>query len=220
MTARGTKPLSTLVLGPRPHAQALVDSFDCLSASIRFVGYVENLERDKMEKKLGGLPIYWQGDIGSFVADHGIVCGLSTTLRRSWIEECEAMGFKFPDLVHSTAIIAKSVSTGSGVILDAGSVVASFTKLSNHCRVGRACTIGHHTEIGRYTTLHPGSIIAGNCKIGEQVLIGSGSTVIDGVSIGDGAVVAPGCVVRHDVPAGALVAMRHERFLRHNFGPR
>lgn len=215
-----TEPLDLLVLGPRTHSQALVDSFECLARKFRFVGYVENMDQSKAGSELGGLPIHWHEDIADWSCSHGMVCGLATTLRRQWIEASELAGFGFPSLLHPGSVISSRSPVGHGVIVDAGCVVAGYTRLADHCRVGRACSIGHHTEIGRFATLHPGVIVSGNCRIGEQALIGTGAIITDGVKIGDGAVIAPGSVVRHDVAQRALVAMPSAKTMRQEFGPR
>jgi maltose O-acetyltransferase len=76
-------------------------------------------------------------------------------------------------------------------------------------------------EIGDDTTIAPGveiiahdaatkhlldvSVVA-RVTIGRRVYIGTGAIVLPGVTIGDDAIVGAGSLVRHDVPAGAVVA--------------
>lgn len=220
MTAKLDLPRQLLVLGARPHALALVDMFSCLSDRHAFVGLVENLDRSRAGEIMEGLPVHWHEDIAGLADNHGLVCGLSTTLRRAWIEECLRQGFRFPPLLHPSSVLSPRTSAGAGVIVDAGCVVAGFTTLRDHCRIGRRCSIGHHTTIGRFSTVHPGCVVSGHCTIGEQVLVGTGAVITDGISIGDGAVIAPGSVVRRPVPERALVAGPFARIAKSEFGPR
>lgn len=77
------------------------------------------------------------------------------------------------------------ISIGEGTTLSANVVVlahdASTRRATGYSRVART-------------------------RIGARVFIGASVIVLPGVTIGDEAVVGAGSVVRHDVPAGAVVA--------------
>lgn len=206
-----------LILGTRPYAEVLLDMFE---DQITFTGAVENMDPGRTAETLAGLPIHWHTDIAALAATHRLVCALGTTLRRAWIEDCLAQGFAFATLVHRSSTVSRRTRLGQGVIIDAGCVVAGFSTLSDHCRIGRRASIGHHTTIGRYTTVHPGTIISGNCRIGDQVTLGSGTIVIDGISIGDGVVTAAGTVVNKDLPPAVLAAGNPAQIKRMDYGPK
>ena len=209
-----------LILGTRSYTEVLVDMFECLSDRVTFVGAVDNRDAARCGETIAGLPILWHAEIAPLAADHRLVCALGTTLRLGWIETCEAMGFEFETLVHPSSTVSRRTALGRGVIVDAGCVIAGFSTLADHVRIGRRTSIGHHTHIGRYSTLHPGVIVSGNCTIGAQVTLGTGTIVIDGMQIDDGVVTAAGTVVTRNLPAGVLVAGNPAVIKHPRYGPR
>ena len=56
------------------------------------------------------------------------------------------------------------------------------------------------------TKRHLGYTRVAPVTIGRRVFVGARSLILPGVTIGDDAIVAAGSIVRHDVPAGTVVA--------------
>ena len=208
-----------LVLGTTEYAAVFVDTFQSLP-DVEFVGHVENLDRSRCGRSADGLPIFWTDDIDQYRDTHRLACALATTLRREWIETLAARGFRFATLVHPSSHVSGQTSLGSGVSVDAGTVIAGYSTVGDHVRIGRRVAFGHHTEIGPYSTIHPGAIVSGFCKIGAGVTICTGAVVIDRITIGDGAVISAGAVVTRAVPARALFAGNPGRVVRLGYGPK
>lgn len=197
------KPL--LVLGTTAYASVFIDSFEACP-DVRFAGCVENRDPARLADRILDLPVHWHEAIDHLAESHLLACALGTTHRKAWIGQMEARGFGFATLVHPATTVSRRTTLGPGVSVDGGGLVAAFTVISEHVRIGRCASIGHHTTIGAFTTVHPGSIISGNCRIGRQVTIGTGAVIIDGIEIGDGAVIAAGAVVNRTVAPRAMVA--------------
>lgn len=82
-----------------------------------------------------------------------------------------------------------------------------------------AVVIGQGVTIGAGVTLYQ-SVTIGRAKRDDYPVIGDGaviypnSVIIGGITVGAGAVVGAGSVVRHDVPAGAVVAGNPAQLIR------
>lgn len=211
-----TSPL--LVLGTTPYTEVFIDMFEIVPGIV-FAGCVENRDRARCDETVAGLPVHWSDELDALRDSHSLICSLGTTRRANWIEEMAQRGFSFATLVHPSSTVSRRTELRPGVSVDAGTVIAGYSRIGGWVRIGRQASLGHHTEIGDFSTVHPGAIVSGNCRIGRCVTIGTGAVVIDGRTIGDGAMIAAGAVVTRDVPAGALVAGNPGEVKRENYGP-
>lgn len=126
---------------------------------------------------------------------------------------------------------AGRIEIGQGSIVREGAILHAY---GGQIRIGKNCTINPYcliqgnggvrigdnsliaSHVCMYSANHiftdPHKLIRQQgetrrgIKIGSDVWIGGGVIILDGVTIGDGAVIAAGAVVKHDVPAGAVVA--------------
>jgi len=190
---------SILILGTRSLAEELADVISEIPGC-EVVGFVENMERERCESKLRGLPVHWVNDIGVLAGTYFAVGGLATTHRKRYVEQAAAMGMRFATLIHPTARISSKAVLGAGCFISPFCSVSAYTLLGEHVFVNRGVLIGHHTTIGNYVTIHPGANIAGMVNIGDGTYIGMGAVVIDKISIGSGSIVGAGAVVTKDVP--------------------
>jgi maltose O-acetyltransferase len=102
---------------------------------------------------------------------------------------------------------ARGLRLGSDVYLAPGVTIdPDFCWL---VAIGDACTIAPGVRILAHdasTKRHLGYSRVARVEIGSRVFIGSDSIVLPGVTVGDDAIIGAGSVVRHDVPAGVVVA--------------
>lgn len=204
-----------LILGTRTLAVEIAD----LASEIpgfRVAGFVENMEPQRCQETLEGLPILWVDDVAELADSHWAVCGLATTHRSRFTEQVAACGIAFATLVHPSSRISSKSSLGRGTIVSVGVIIAAHTHLGHHVIVNRGALIGHHTEIGDYVTLGPGANIAGACRIGEATYIGMGAVVIDHITVGSHSVVGAGAVVTKDVPHNVQVVGVPARIVKEN----
>ena len=204
-----------MILGTRTFAEEVAD----LASAVRGVhvaGFVENMDRDRCGRPLGGLPVHWIDEIGPLISTHLGVCALSTTLRSRFVRQAAEIGMRFATLIHPSSVISPHAQIGEGTVIGPGCVIASHTRLGPHVIVNRGVLIGHHTTIGPFCSLQPGANIAGACAVGEATYIGMGAIVIDHVSIGARSVVGAGAVVVRDVPDHVQVLGMPARIVKEN----
>ncbi len=208
-------PCELLILGTRTFAVEVAD-LAAMVPGMHVAGFVENMDRQRCEQPLEGLPVYWIDELGTLVNSHRAVCALSTTFRRRFVQQAAEKGLAFATLIHPAAIVSPQTRVGEGAIIGPGSVIGSHSLLGPHVIVNRGVLIGHHTSIGPFCSIQPGANVAGACSIGAATYVGMGAIILDHITIGSHAVVAAGAVVTRDVPDGAQVMGIPARIVKEN----
>jgi len=215
-----TRPVADplLICGTHALAEEVADLADDVEG-LEVVGFVENMDRERCERPLRGLPVHWVEDIGALAGTHSAIVAIGTTKRSRFTEQVERQGMPFATLIPPTAHVSRRAQVGEGTIVGARCVVGSYSVIGRHVLLNRGAMVGHHTFVGDHVSLMPGANVAGNCGIGEQAFVGLGALVLNDLAIGEGAVVAAGSVVTRDVPAQALVMGAPARIIREGVTP-
>lgn len=166
----------------------------------RVAAFVEGLDPGRCDTELSGVPVVWIEDAAPLAGDHEAVCAIGTTRRKTLIEQAEALGFRFTNVVHPSAVVSPSAQFGTGCIIGAATVVAAEARLGSHVILNRGALVGHHATVGDFATISPGANIAGSAAVGDEAFIGMGALVLDQRTVGVGAIVGAGAVVTRDVP--------------------
>ena len=124
-------------------------------------------------------------------------------------------GFTVPhQLIDPTATMARRVTLGHAVYVNAGAVVGSRTHLGCAVNINRAASIGHDNDIGFSTFVGPGAVLAGHVRLGTCVSVGAGAVILPRVVVHDGATVGAGAVVTRDVAPFEVVVGNPARVLK------
>jgi UDP-3-O-[3-hydroxymyristoyl] glucosamine N-acyltransferase len=125
----------------------------------------------------------------------------------------------FPQVIHPTAIIGKSVSLGKNVGIGPYAVIEDDVSLGDETVIGPGCFIGQHTQIGKKCIIYSHVSIRERSVVGNSVIIhcgtvigsdGFGFATIDGVHH---KIPQVGMVeIGDDVEIGANVTIDRARF--------
>jgi len=179
-----------------------VEMLDLISEIPEFevTGFVENMNRDLCGQTLENYPVIWIDEIAKYADTHKGICALSTTRRRRYVEQAEALNMRFATIIHPTARVSPRAKLADGCFVSAMAAIATHTTLGRCVFVNRGALIGHHTTIGDFCTIQPGANVAGAITIGAETYIGMGAIVLERKTIGRGCVIGAGAVVTTDLP--------------------
>lgn len=131
-------------------------------------------------------------------------------LRKNKFTMIKSYGYRFPNLIHPTAIINNTVLGEGNVILE-NTVIEPNTVLGSDNILWSAVLLGHDGIHGNHNHYAACSLLAGNCCVGDNCFFGNHATVKDGVRISSYSLLGAGVYVSKDtkefdvvVPARAV----------------
>jgi sugar O-acyltransferase (sialic acid O-acetyltransferase NeuD family) len=126
--------------------------------------------------------------------------------------ECPEM--LFPNAIHPSAQVARSVRLGVGNVVMAGAVINSSAVVGSFCIFNTNCSVDHDARVGDFASLAPNSCLGGYVEIGEGAAVCLGANVIDRLKIGMHTIVGAGATVLHDLPSGIVAYGTPARIVR------
>ncbi|MEX2214938.1 MAG: acetyltransferase [Phycisphaeraceae bacterium] len=199
--------LPVILIGAGSHAKVLIDALQCAGCNILFA-------LDSTPEKTGTtlLGVSILGD-ETMLADHspkdtklvnGVGSAQSCAARRDVYLRLKSQGWRFAQVIHPSAIIAKSATLGEGAQILAGAVVQPLCSVGDNAIINTRASIDHDCRIGAHAHIAPGSALSGGVHIGEATHIGVGCSVIQNIRIGSGTLIGAGSVVVKNVPDGVV----------------
>lgn len=114
-------------------------------------------------------------------------------------EDVGALGFEFPAIVASHAVVNEDVRLGAGTVLMDGVVVNSGTEIGRAGILNTNSTVDHDCRIGHNVHIAPGATLSGGVAIGDNCVIGTGSSIIQGLTVCADCIVGAGATVVKDL---------------------
>ena len=196
-----------ILVGAGSHAKVVIDALQCAGREILFA---VDLAPRKHGTTILGVSIV--GDESKLdeqspsevLLVNGVGSADSCGVRRDVFSRLKARDWSFAQVIHPSAVIARSAKLGEGAQVLAGAVVQPLCEVGDNAIINTRASIDHDCVIGAHSHVAPGVTISGGVTIGEGSHVGVGSSVIQGVTIGAGTLIGAGSVVVRNVPAGVV----------------
>jgi len=114
-------------------------------------------------------------------------------------------GWRFPNIIHPSAIVSPSARTSEGIIVAAGAVVGPCCDIGFGAIINECAVVSHETHVGACAQICPNAAVGGRCRLDSGAFIGIGASILPDIQIGANACVGAGAVVCRDVPEGVVV---------------
>lgn len=164
------------------------------------LGYIDdNIEDGKL---INGKPVLGNIEYLQYYKEKlCVVCAIGKSSVKKYIIEKleENRNLTFPNLIHPTVVMSKSVELGKGNIICAGNILTVDISIKDFCMLNLSSTIGHDVIIENFVTICPGCNISGYSYLGECVEIGTGTQILQGISIGDNTIIGANSMVNHNI---------------------
>jgi sugar O-acyltransferase (sialic acid O-acetyltransferase NeuD family) len=189
--------MTIVIAGAGGHGKVVCDAL--LSQGLEVQGFIDT-DPKKGKSIVMGFPIL--GDIDVLTdRETAIALGIGDNASREKVfHRAKALGFRFVNVIHPSAVIGRGCRLGEGVVIFANVVINPDTQIDDDVILNTACSVDHDCYIGAHAHIAPGARLAGNVKVGEGALIGVGASVIPGIHIGARSVVGAGSVIIRDIP--------------------
>jgi acetyltransferase EpsM len=190
--------LPFIVFGAGGHAKVVLEA--ALEAGLRPVLIVDDAPRTG---DLCGIPVcaptekLW-GDLGRFA----FVVGLGENASRARkFAELRCQGGSPVNVIHPSAVVARSATLGPGTVCMAGVVINADARVNENCIINTAASVDHDAILGAHVHLAPGVRLAGMVSIGQGTMLGLGTVVLPNMTVGEWTTVGAGSVVNRPIPS-------------------
>lgn len=148
------------------------------------------------------------GSIHSYVPHAGdqlLMAVGDPKVKKKLFIELKAKGAVFAQLIHPSAVVARTAVLGEGVVICPQALVSADVLVGDLCAINANTSVGHDVRLGDFSTLSAHVDLTGGVQVDECVFFGSGSRVLPKVKIGTGARIGAGVVVMRSVPAETVM---------------
>lgn len=203
------------IIGSGGYAHVIKDLIESLGG-YQVKGFIGKGKNEGTEYHEADLARLRQDEISDLVNGVG---QLSSPRLEGMMAKYRREGFRFPKLIHPTAVVSKTATVGDGTVILEQAIVKSNARIGQFCLINSQAVVSHDCEISDYVHLSLGAKIGGQCKIGRHTFLGINASVIQGKTIGSHVIIGAGTVVIDDVRnhvtvagnPGKIIKIRSER---------
>jgi sugar O-acyltransferase (sialic acid O-acetyltransferase NeuD family) len=192
--------------GASGHAKVIIDILTNLEIDIQGV-FDDDINKQKIfSYMVQAVPEGLETLDGHFIISIG-----DNKIRKSLSEKYSLV---FGLAIHSSCIMAESVSIGNGTVIMASTVINSSVVIGKHVIINTSASIDHDCVIEDYVHISPSACLCGDVKIGTGSHIGAGAVILPGVTIGCWSTIGAGSVVLRDIPDLSVAVGNPARIIR------
>lgn len=192
-----------ILLGFGGHAKSVIDCIE-RQGKYRIVGFLDKEERGKIcyrgYEVIGGdddlEKFYQQGITNAFVT---VGFMGHSTVRNRLYDRLKRTGFKLPNIIDPSAVVADDVVLGEGNFVGKLAMLNSDARIGSMCIINSGAMIEHECRVGDFSHISVGTVLCGGVTVGSETFVGAGSTLIQGITVGDGCIIAAGTTLRKAV---------------------
>jgi sugar O-acyltransferase (sialic acid O-acetyltransferase NeuD family) len=111
-------------------------------------------------------------------------------------------GFRFPALIHPSAIVDPSVAVEAGAQIMAGAVLQADVVVGESSIVNTGAQLDHDCVIGRHAHIAPGVVLCGGVTVRNLAFLGAACIVLPQLVIGERCMIAAGAVLARSLNEG------------------
>ena len=174
-----------------------LDQFDHAGDSERVIWFCDDNVRQNQ-----GPRVQYLGTIAELVPTENMLAVAAFNepqSKRAICSELSSKGLQWTNIIHPSAIIARTAKLGQGLIICPYSMIANCAQVGDHVHLNAHSSIGHDAVVADHASISCYCDITGNVKLGDGVFMGSGARVLPGCSVAAGSVIGAGAIVHRSI---------------------
>ncbi len=158
-----------IIIGASGYAKVIAETIDLLD-QIEVVGFID----DQIEK---GTFVYDRLQVIGSVNDiqqlsnqcDAFVIGIGNNYVREQIANQYSGEVKFETIIHPRAYVSKSAFISEGVVVLAGSVINSNSKIGRYSIINSNTVVDHDCQVGEFVHLVIGTLVGSNSVVSGSI---------------------------------------------------
>lgn len=196
--------MNIIVIGAGGHAKVVIDALQCAGETVLGVTISND---DEALRHVLDVPVLGKDVV---IEEHDakqirLANGVGGKGREQVFKNMKRRGYQFCQVIHPSAVIAKSSRFGEGVQVMAGAVIQPMVTVGDNSLINSGASVDHDCIISDHVHIAPGCALCGEVRVGDRCHIGAGSTVIEGLTIEPDVFVAAGATVCEHMPSGVCI---------------
>lgn len=194
-----------VVFGAGAQGRITLEVVQAMSPSARC--WLADDSAEMIDQQVGGVRVVGREQLAPLANrdDMATIVAIGQTPNRLRVaNELAALGLRFANAVHPSAVVSPSARLGVGVLVGPQAAVCSQATVGNHVIVNTGAVVEHDCVLEEGVSLAPGALLTGRVRIGRGAFIGAGAKINPRLTIGAGAIVGAGAVVTRSIEAGQL----------------